>query len=192
MCQSGNRSRLAAACFLVAACLAGTSLRAELADRDKPVSIEADSMVADDSRKTATFEGKVVLTQGSLVISGDKIVVRQDGEGFQHGVATGAPATFRQKQESQGECVDAEAHRIEYDGRTERVEFFNAARLRRDSGDDVRGDYISYDARNERFTVKSSGDTSEGGRDRVRATIMPKKKELPPPSPAASPCGRPK
>src|SRR5258705_4785774 len=43
------------------------------------------SMVADDSRKTATFEGKVVLTQGSLVIRAEKIVVRQDGEGFQHG-----------------------------------------------------------------------------------------------------------
>jgi len=194
MHPSGNRGRVVAACFLVAAWLAVASLHAEQADRDKPVNIESDSMVADDSRKTATFEGKVVLTQGSLSIRADKIIVRQDVEGFQQGIATGTPATFRQKQESQGEYVDGEAHRIEYDSRTERVEFFNTARLRRDSGDDVRGDYISYDARNERFTVKSSGDSSGSGRDRVRATIMPKKKVSPPPSipsPAASPAGRP-
>src|SRR5258708_33094343 len=99
----GSRCRLPAVFLVVSACLGGASLRAEQADRDKPVSIEADSMVADDSRKTATFEGKVVLTQGSLVIRAEKIVVRQDGEGFQHGTATGAPAIFRQKQESQGE-----------------------------------------------------------------------------------------
>ncbi len=183
-----SREHLLCAGLLVVGALIAAGVRAEQADRDKPVNIEADSMIADDSKKTATFDGKVVLTQGSLVIRADKIVVQQDGEGFQHGVATGTPASFRQRQEGQ-EYVDGEARRIEYDSRGERVELFSVARLRRDNGDDVRGEYISYDARTERFTVKSGGNAPEGADNRVRATIMPKKKESP--APAGSPPAAP-
>ena len=150
---------------------------AERADRYKPINIESDSMVADDTKKTATFDGKVVLTQGSLTIRADRIVVRRDNDGFQYGVAMGNPATFRQKREGSGEYFAGEALRIEYDGRVERIEFFSSARLRRDGGDDVRGSYISYDAKSEHFTVKSRSDALEGSRDgRVHAVIMPKNK----------------
>jgi lipopolysaccharide export system protein LptA len=148
---------------------------AERADRDKPITLESDRMTADETKKTAAFEGKVVLTQGSLIIRADRILVRQDNEGFQYGVATGNPATFRYKQDAAG-YIDGQAMRIEYDSKADRIEFFNDARLRRDSGDDIRGDFISYDTRAERFTVKSSGEASGANREgRVRATIMPKK-----------------
>jgi lipopolysaccharide export system protein LptA len=156
--------------------LAAGSALAEKADRDKPVNIESDSMISDEAKKIATFEGKVVLTQGSLVIRADRIVVRQDSDGFYQGVASGKPATFRHKRDGDGGNIDAEAFRIEYDNKLERVEFFNGARLRRDSGDDIRGDFISYDAKTERFTVKSTGETAGTDREgRVRMTIMPKK-----------------
>jgi lipopolysaccharide export system protein LptA len=194
MRRNENRRRAALALAAMLALGHGPAF-AEQADRYQPVNIESDSMVADDAKKVATFEGKVVFTQGSLMIRAEKLVVRQDNDGFQYGVATGTPATFRQKQEGQ-EYVEGEANRIEYDGRVERVEFFNNARLRRDSGDDVRGDYISYDARNERFAVKSSGGAAgNGGERRVRATIMPKKKEPAPAAPSQPPvapaAGRP-
>ena len=146
----------------------------------KPVTIESDSMTADEAKKLATFEGKVVLTQGSLIIRAERIVIRQDSDGFQHGVATGGPATFRHKREGLGEYICGEAHKIEYDSKLDRVEFFTKARLRRDSGDDIRGDYISYDASNERFTVKSNTEkTGPNPEGRVTATIMPKKPAAP-------------
>src|SRR5260370_27951159 len=122
------------------------------ADSDKPINIESDSMMSDDSKKVATFDGKVVLTQGSLVIRADRIVVRQDGDGFYHGVASGKPATFRHKRDGYAEYIDREAFRIEYDNKLERIAFVNMARLRRDSGDDIRGDFLSYEARTQRFT----------------------------------------
>jgi lipopolysaccharide export system protein LptA len=186
MRRTGNKARAAAALALATWCaLATATASAERADRDKPVNIESDTLIADEGKKVATFDGKVVLTQGSLVIRADRIVVQQDNDGFQRGVATGNPARFRHKREGLGEYIDGEALRIEYDTRVDRVEFFNGARLRRDSGDDIRGDYISYDARTERFTVKASNDASGSGREgRVRATIMPKK---PAPQTPASP-----
>ncbi len=184
MRRTGNKA-LAALALATWCVLATATASAERADRDKPVNIESDSMIADEAKKVATFDGKVVLTQGSLIIRADRIVVQQDNDGFQRGVATGNPARFRHKREGLGEYIDGEALRIEYDTRVDRVEFFNGARLRRDSGDDIRGDYISYDARTERFTVKASNEASESGREgRVRATIMPKK---PAPQTPASP-----
>jgi lipopolysaccharide export system protein LptA len=171
-----GRISFAAALALAAWLLAGAPALAERADRDKPVNIESDSMTADEAKKTATFEGKVVLTQGSLVIRADRIVVRQDADGFQYGVATGSPASFRHKQDGTAGYIDGQASRIEYDAKADRVEFFNDARLRRDSGDDIRGEYISYDAKTERFAVKSRGEDSPATRQgRVTVTIMPKK-----------------
>jgi lipopolysaccharide export system protein LptA len=156
--------------------LAGGPGLAERADRTKPVTIEANSMIADEGKRLATFEGKVVLTQGSLVIRAERIVIRQDSEGFRQGVATGSPATFLHKREGLDEYICGEALRVEYDNKLDRVEFFDKARLRRDSGDDIRGDYISYDAANESFAVKSgTGATGASREGRVSATIMPKK-----------------
>jgi lipopolysaccharide export system protein LptA len=173
--------------FTVALAALPFAAHAERTDRDKPVNIESDRMTADDAKKTATFEGSVVLSQGTLVIRADRIVVRQDESGFQYGVAYGNPAKFRQKRDGTDEFVDGEALRLEYDGRSERVEFFDEARLHRDGGDDVRGNYISYDAKTEYFSVNSGRQAAKSGRDsRVRATIMPKKSE---PSKPSEPLG---
>src|SRR5579864_6026178 len=145
MFRRKNKTLAAVVLGVSAACLACAAL-AEKADRDKPVNIESDSLNADDVKKIATFEGKVILTRGTLVIRGDKIVVRQDDDGFQYGIATGNPARFRQKREGRDEYFEGEAARIEYDGKLERIELFDSARLHRDGGDDVRGNYISYDS----------------------------------------------
>src|SRR5262245_14350826 len=72
---------------------------AEKADRDKPTNIEANRMVSDDVRRLTIFEGNVVLTKGTISIRADRIVVRQDAEGFQLSTATGVPVRFRQKAE---------------------------------------------------------------------------------------------
>lgn len=140
-----------------------------------PINIEADRMRADDLKQTAEFEGRVVLTQGAFQLRADRITVRKDDGGFQHGVATGNPATFRQKREGTDEWIDGEARRIEYDGRLARVELFEGARISRDK-DEVRGNYISYDTRTEVFSVQGGKQyaASPGREDRVRAVIQPK------------------
>jgi lipopolysaccharide export system protein LptA len=159
-----------------AAALAGAA-HAERADREKPLSIEADRMLADDARQTVEFEGQVVLTQGTFTLRADRITVRQK-DGFQFGVAIGNPATFREKRDGADEWIEGEARRIEYDGRAQRVELFDRARVARDK-DEVRGNYISYDQRAEVYRVQGSKDeTAAPSRDeRVRAVIQPKKKD---------------
>jgi lipopolysaccharide export system protein LptA len=146
---------------------------AEKADRDKPTQIEANRMSADDAKRMNIFEGNVVLTKGTLTVHADRIVVRQDAEGYQLSSATGTPVRFKQRQdrkegEKEGRWLDGEALRIEIDDRSQKIELFERARVNR-GGDEVAGNYIFVDQRSEFFSV-TSGKT--GGR--VRAVIQPK------------------
>lgn len=146
---------------------------AERADRGKPINLESDRMRVDDVHKTSVFEGKVVMTQGTLSIRAERVLLRQDKDGYQYGSASGNPATFRQKRDGASEYIEGEAERIEYDGKLDRVEFFNRARLKREPADEVRGNYISYDSRTEYFTV-TGGSAGSGPEARVRAVIQPR------------------
>ena len=87
--------RVAAAAALS---IAAASALAEKADKDKPVNIEADRVSVDDVKKVQVFEGNVQLVKGTLVIRAERIVVTQDDDGYQRGVATGTagqPPRFR-------------------------------------------------------------------------------------------------
>lgn len=155
---------------------------AESADRDKPIELEADTVTVNDAKKTSTYTGKVILTQGTLVIRADKLIVREDKEGFQHSTSTGNPTTFKQKREGKNEYMEGSGQRIEYDGRMDKVQLYTRAWVKR--GEDiVYGDYISYDANAEYAEVIGGAKSESGGSStgRVKAIIQPKNR------PAANP-----
>jgi lipopolysaccharide export system protein LptA len=155
--------------------LAGPAL-AEKADRDKPTQVEANKMSADDARRLNIFEGDVVVTKGSIRLTADKLIVRQDAEGFQIATATGKPAKFRQRQdpkpgEKEGIWVEGEALRIELDDKNQKIELFDKARVNR-GGDEVAGDYIFVDQRADFYQVSSGKGGEKPGR--VKAVIQSK------------------
>jgi lipopolysaccharide export system protein LptA len=161
--------------LLMLVCLFAASAHAEKADKDKPTQIEANRMSADDTRKLNIFEGNVVLTKGTLAVRADRIVVRQDAEGFQQTTATGSPVRFKQRMdpkegEKEARWLEGEARRIEINDREQKVELFDSARVNR-GGDEVAGDYIFVDQASDFFSV-SSGKGEPGGR--VKAVIQPK------------------
>ena len=171
-----------AACALIALALPA---HAEKADREKPINLEADRISMDDASKVQTFEGNVVLTQGTLQIRSNRLVVTQDADGFQKGVATGGVnglARFRQKREGVDEYIEGEAERIEHDARNENTRFFVRAWVK--SGlDEIKGHFIHYDALTEKYLVtNNSGATKSATGEtqaRVRAIIQPKSKTAP-------------
>ncbi len=173
--------RMAAAAAIAAA---GPSA-AEKADKDKPTQLEAARMSSDDARRMSIFEGNVVLTKGTITVRAERVVVRQDADGFQHSTATGNPVRFRQKGDPQGECeglwLDGEALRVEIDDRNEKVELFDSARVRRGE-DEVRGAYIFVDQRSSFFSASAAKGALAHGR--VRAVIQPK----PQPEPGKPAC----
>lgn len=151
---------------------------AEKADKDKPIEIEADTVTVNDAKKISVYTGNVIVTQGTLVIRADKLVVREDIEGFQHSSSYGNPTTFKQKREGKDEYMEGSAQRIEYDGRMDKVQLFTKAWVKR-ANDIVHGDYIMYDANAEYSEVIGGGPksaTAATPTGRVKAIIQPKNK----------------
>ena len=167
--------------------LAALPASAEKADRDKPINLEADAVTVNDAKKTSIYTGNVILTQGTLIIRGDKLIVREDSSGFQHSTSYGNPTTFKQKREGKDEYIEGSGQRIEYDARMDKVQLYTKAWVKR--GDDiVHGDYISYDANAEYAEAVGGGSkaaTSGTPTGRVRAVIQPKKDTSQPAQPAA-------
>lgn len=153
------------------------SLHAENADREKPLHLESDSVFIDEVKQVSVFEGDVKLTQGTLAIHAEKIVVKQNKLGHKHCTATGKTASFRQKLEGSDEYVEGFGERIEYDTQAETVNFFVQARVKREQ-DDVRGDRITYSTRTEVIRVSGNPrNITSPTKGRVRAVIQPKSSE---------------
>jgi lipopolysaccharide export system protein LptA len=168
---------------------------AEKADRQKPMNVEADALRYDDLKQTSLFTGNVVITKGTIIIRGARIDVRQDPEGYQHGLATAAPgqlAYYRQKREGADEFIEGEAETIEYDGKADVVKFIRKAVLRRYKGasmnDETTGNQINYDNNTDIFTVDGGAANASPGNPtgRIRALLTPKDAAAAAPAPAPS------
>ena len=173
-------TRTAIVLAALAVCLgASGAALAEKADRDLPTQIEASRMSADDTRRMTIFEGGVVLTRGTMRLTADRVVVRQDAEGYQFATATGKPARFRQRQDpkppaTEGIWLEGEAQRMELDDKSGKVELYDSAHVKR-GGDEVAGNYILLDQRSDFFSVSTGKDGKDAApAGRVKATIQPK------------------
>ncbi|MBU3694630.1 MAG: lipopolysaccharide transport periplasmic protein LptA [Rhodocyclaceae bacterium] len=170
------RTRLIGALLLAA--LASPAVHAERADRDKPVEVEADSADRDEKAKVTIFRGNVVITQGTLVIRGDKVTVREETAGRQTATALGEPATFRQKRDGIDEYIEGRGQRMDYDSQTQILQLRDNAEVKR--GEDwVRGQFIEYNGVNGTYRAVGESQQSEGatagGGGRVKAVIQPRK-----------------
>ncbi|MEZ0209527.1 MAG: lipopolysaccharide transport periplasmic protein LptA [Methylophilus sp.] len=176
--------------FYVSCLMLGTLLPwagnswAEESDREQPIELEADTVSVNDAKKISVYTGNVILNQGTLQIKADKMVVREDQDGFQHSTCTGTPntpTTFKQKRTGKNEWMQGSGQRIEYNARMDKVQLYTNAWVKR--GEDViTGDYISYDANAEYAEVIGGTKANPNGtaNSRVKAIIQPKNKATPP------------
>ena len=150
---------------------------AEQGDREKPVNIEADKLTINDIKKESVFEGNVTVSQGTLLLKADKVIVRQDAGGFNYAYAYGKPAYFKQKRDGYDEYVEGQGERLEYDGKADKMQVFTNAEIRK-GADEVKGDFIVYDATTGFYQVMGGPSVASpvNPKGRVRATIQPPKK----------------
>jgi lipopolysaccharide export system protein LptA len=169
-----NKLFIACICLLLA-----QSAYAELADRTKPVNLEADSVTVDDIHKTSVYVGSVVLIQGTMLLRADKIEVSENGEGFNKAVAYGNPVYFRQKRDKVDEYVEGYASRIDMDSKANMVYLTGNARLKKGE-DELRGHTMTYNTTSEVFEARNdptqAAKNPNAAPSRVRAVIHPKVK----------------
>ena len=174
------RRRVLPALLVVA--LAPAAVLAERADRNKPMSIEADKPGSVDlQRQVVVFNGNVVIGQGTMLLRAERVELRERPDGYREAKAFGSaeqPANFRQKRDGVDEIVEGAAERIEYDGRNDTLRFVGNAAVRRLRGgvvaDEITGSLITWDNTNELFNVTGGATSPANPSGRVRAVFAPR------------------
>jgi lipopolysaccharide export system protein LptA len=162
--------------------LGATAAHAEKTDREKPIFYQGDSGGANLGSKDGELAGSVVITQGTLTIHADRIVFHQNPDNSLSATAYGNPVTFREKRDGIDEYYEGVAQRVVYNGQNRFLELFDRALLKK-SGDEIRSNYITYDAGTEVFKAEGrpdsrppdAGETPLG--PRVRGVFQPQAKD---------------
>ena len=158
--------------LILLATLPGAAL-ALSTDRDQPVHIEADRGELDDVTGVTIYEGRVVVTQGSIKITGDRVVLHYDDQrDISRAEAVGKPATYQQLSDGESEPLQARALRMDYQVKDGVIDLYDDASVLQ-SGNSLFGNRITYDTLNERVKASRSG----SGEDRVRVILTPKAKD---------------
>lgn len=148
--------------------LVSTAALAREGDREQPIQIDADTVVANHSSLVSDFDGHVVLIQGTLQILAEHVHVSEDAQGFKTLLATGEIVSFRQQTDDL-KWMEGQAKNIEYREATHQIELKQKAWVKRDQ-DLVKGDDLIYNTITQMLQAKSVLDTPH---DRVHLTLQP-------------------
>ncbi len=150
-------------------------------DREQPATIEADEVEFDFRTGVRTYTGNVIVEQGTLRITGDKLIVKYKEEAMESATAWGNPAVFRQRPDGKDADVIGEGKKILLDQNGNTLTLITNARLTQ-GPDTARGDVIVYDMSTDKLRIKGAA-TSEKKQDgkpgRSRVIITPRKQSPP-------------
>ncbi len=160
----------------------GQSAFALSTDKDQPINIEADRAEADNAKRVTVYRGDVIITQGTLRITGETVTIQYDEQDrLTKLVSEGEPARFRQLPDGKANVPNnyqvAHASRMEYYARENRIVLLGDA-VYGQGGDQVAADRIVYDSLKSQMKAESRVDSGSEGQQsssRVRIKIEPKK-----------------
>ena len=165
--------------LLLSACLAMTSATgwALPSDRDQPIRIQADSAELDDRQGVAMYRGNVVITQGTLKITGDTVTITQNNAGdVDIFTAVGNRAYYEQVAQQGKEPVQAYGRTIQYFTQNERIVLLDQARVINE-GNTFESEKIVYDTRRQIINAGRAGNSNVSTQQpRIDMTIQPRSK----------------
>lgn len=150
------------------ALLPSALLKALPDDREQAISITADRASRDELAGQTEYVGDVVLKQGSLIITAERIVIHHDNDDANLIIATGSPATLEQQPSVEQAKVFASAGTIEYQRTDDRIKLSEGAKIEQ-NGAVVTGDIIDYLVAEQKVNA-GADNTSQR---RVEVTIPP-------------------
>ena len=152
-------------------------------DSEQPIEIEADFAELDDEEGTTLYVGNVIVIQGSIRMTGDRLRVNfTEDRDLKEVYLEGQPATFRQTPDNAAHDVEGEALLMEYHALKNLLFLIEKAKVTQ--GERLfQGHRINYDTEKSIITARSSragkADKDERSKEtsgRVRIIIPPKKK----------------
>ncbi|TBU98911.1 lipopolysaccharide transport periplasmic protein LptA [Stutzerimonas kirkiae] len=147
-------------------------------DRNQPIRVQADTAELDDKQGVAVYRGDVVITQGTLKITGDTVTITQTASGdIDVFTSVGKPAYYEQKPALDKPIVKAYGLTIQYFSSNERIVLIDQAKVVQE-GNTFEGEKIVYDTRRQIVNAGRANDSSiTTPRPRVDMVIQPRNKE---------------
>lgn len=145
-------------------CIAGSKVYSD--DSGKPISIKADSAEINENTGVGIYRGNVRVTQGSMVLTGDTIVIESEDKKVRKIKTEGNLSTFRQTSDD-GKTVYAEAAKMVYDIGKKQIVLTENAKLT-ENGNTLASDSIVFHT--DKKTVSGGNSTGSG---RVNITVLP-------------------
>ncbi|HEX5056066.1 MAG TPA: lipopolysaccharide transport periplasmic protein LptA [Gammaproteobacteria bacterium] len=142
------------------------------ADSKQPIEIEAQKLIMDQQKGISTYSGHVTLTQGSIRIEAEQLLVHTRNGKFDRLEAFGSDtqqASFRQ-QLANGEETRGNAGHIQYSAGKSRLTLQQRAQLQQ-SGNRIQSDRIDYNTASNSL-LAGQQDPAQS-RQRVRIVIEP-------------------
>jgi lipopolysaccharide export system protein LptA len=147
-------------------------------DSSQPINIEADRVTLNEKTGNSVYEGNVYVQQGTLVLQGSKMTLQLNDNTIDILVLTGDPATYRQRPDGKESDQHAEAGRIEFYAKEDRIILLENARAWRSGDNELRSDRIVFDLNS---NTVNAGSNKPG--DRVQITLPGSKQNEPPAPP---------
>ncbi|WP_414165056.1 lipopolysaccharide ABC transporter substrate-binding protein LptA [Superficieibacter sp. BNK-5] len=140
---------------------------AKTGDTDQPIHIESDQQSLDMQGNIVTFTGNVIVTQGTIKLNAEKVVVTRPGgeKGKEVIDGYGNPATFYQMQDN-GKPVKGRASQMHYELQNDFVVLTGNAFLEQVDSN-IKGDKITYLVKEQKMQA-----FSEKGK-RVTTVLVP-------------------
>ena len=135
-------------------------------DATKPINIKADSAEINDLTGVSVYRGNVKITQGTMQLTGEKVVLETANKKVKKITAEGNLSTFKQTTDD-GKLINAEAKKMVYKINANEIVLTKNAKLT-ESGNTFASDRIVFYTDKE---IVSAGSSS--GNDRVNITVFP-------------------
>lgn len=141
-------------------------------DRKQPINIKADRITVVEKKGYSRYQGNVLLTQGSLRVSGDDLTVYVDNSRLRTITVLGQPATLRQLPEGQAKPVHSRARKMEYRVDEQTIDLTGDAEVWQDPNR-FSGEHITYHT----DTGIITGEKGKDEKGRINITITPPPEE---------------
>ena len=158
-------------------------------DKDQDIEIYADSAVLDELNNTSIYTGNVIVTQGSIRITGDRMTIyNDDDEELEVLIMEGRPATHKQLPDNSEVYDQSRALTMEYHEKKNLIYLIKEAWSKQGDGE-ISGACIEYDTEKNRArawsgsvkcvgqTININQDAATAPKERVKIIIRNKKTE---------------
>jgi lipopolysaccharide export system protein LptA len=160
------RRSLSLCLLLLALVPAAMAAPAAPAASQEPLKIKSDTLHADNEKKTATFEGKVVARQGDLTLYADRLVITSASASAAAGQEVSRVEAFGNVRILQGTQQASGAHAV-YEPKDARILLDGSPKVSSQGGNEITGKLITYYVNEQRSVVTGGPD------ERVQAIFHP-------------------